>query len=185
MLVEISQRPYTQFQTAINYTVAIRARRISKNCAFFYCIPGYWNLAAHSGHANRFMPLIRPVIASKDRKETIYWVSECYQLHSGNTDTRNFKKVRLIVQNPGLPDFAAHSGPPNLSMFLITPANASRNASKTIYAVSDCYQLHSGNTGTTNFKKLRLFLLHPGLLEFGGPQRTRKPFHAPYKTCKC
>ena len=86
------QRPYTQFQTAINYTAATRARRISKNCAFFYCIPGYWILAAHSGPAKRFMPLIKPVIASRDSAETIYGVSDCYQLRSGHTVTSNFKK---------------------------------------------------------------------------------------------
>ena len=124
MLVEILQRPYSQFQTAINYTAATRAGRTSKNCAFFYCIPGYLNLAAHSGPAKRFMPLIRPVIACRD-------------------------------------------------------------SAKTIYAVSDCYQLHSGNTVTRNFKKMRLFLTKPGLPAFCGPQRTRKPFHAPYKTRIC
>ena len=116
------QRSYAQFQTAINYTAATRARRISKNCAFFYCIPGYWNLAAHSGPANCFMSLI-------------------------------------------------------------TPVNASRDAAKTTYVVSDCYQLRSGHTVTRNLKKMRPFLTSPGLLEFGGPQRTRKAFHAPYKTC--
>ena len=118
------QRPYTQFETAINYTAATRARRISKNCAFFYCIPGYWNLAAHSGPANCFMPLIRPVIASRYYGETIYWVS-------------------------------------------------------------DCYQLRSGHTVTSNFKKIRPFPTNPQLLEFSRPQRTTKPFHGPYNTCNC
>ena len=118
------QRTYTEFQSAIKYTAALRTRGKSNKCASLYRIPGYRIFASHSGPANLFTPLITPVNASKDIGETIY-------------------------------------------------------------AVSDCYQLHSGNTGTTNFKKLRLFLLHPGLLDFGGPQRTRKPFHAPYKTCIC
>ena len=147
------ERHYTEFQIAINYTAATRARRISKNCVFSYCIPGYWNLAAHSGPANHSMPLIRPVNASRDVAKTIYGVSDCYQLHSGNTDTRNFKKIHLFLTKPGLPDLAAHSGPANRSMPPIRPVNASGDAAKIIYGVSDCYQLRSGHTDTRNFKK--------------------------------
>ena len=50
--------------------------KFRKNCVFFGRIPGYWILAAHSGPANHFTPLIRPVIASRDVAEAIYGVPD-------------------------------------------------------------------------------------------------------------
>jgi len=41
----------------------------------------------------------------KEVGETIYGVSDRYQLNSGNTDSRNFKKLRLVIPNSGLPEF--------------------------------------------------------------------------------
>ena len=79
------------------------------------------------------MPLIRPVNASRDAAENIYRVADCYQLHSGNTETRNFKKNQLFLTKPGLPDLAAHSGPANRSMPLIRPVIGSRDCGKTIH----------------------------------------------------
>ena len=177
------KRLYTEFQSAINYTAATRTRGNSKKCASLYRIPGHRNFAAHSGPANLSTPPITPVKASRAAAETIYVVSDCYQSHSGNTVTRNFKKIRLFLTKPGLPDFAAHGGPANLSTPLITHVYASREVAKSIYGVLDCYQLRSGHRDTMIFKEMSFFLLNPGLLEFGGPQRTRKPFHAAYKTC--
>ena len=78
MLVKMSQRPYTEFQIAINYAAATRLRVISKKCALFQRIPGYWNSAAHSGPANLSTPLTKPVYASGDVAKTIYGVSDCY-----------------------------------------------------------------------------------------------------------
>ena len=181
------RRPYTEIQTAINYTAAAPTREISKkNCAFFRRIPDYWNLAAHSGPPNHSTSFIRPVIAVRDVAETIYGNSDCYQLHSGSADTRNFKRNCAFFRR--IPDYwnlAAHSGPANYFTPFIRPVIASRDIAEAIYGVSDSLQLRRGNMDTRNFKKLRLFLRNLGLLEFGGPQRTGKPFNAPYKTCNC
>ena len=114
--------------------------------------------------------------------ETIYGVSGCYQLHSGNMDTRNFKNCSFSQRIRGYWNLAAHSGPPNNSTLFVRPASSSRVVLETIYGVSDCFQLRSGNMDTRNFKKRRLFLTNPVLLEFGGPRRTRKSFHVIYKT---
>ena len=118
----------------------------------------YWNLAAHSGPANHSTSFIRPVIASGDVAKTIYGNSDCYQLHSGSTDTRNFKKNCAFFRR--IPDYwnlAAHSGPPNHSTSFIRPVIAVRDVAETIHGNSDCYQLPSGNKHTRNFEKLRLF----------------------------
>ena len=175
------QRLHTKFWTAINYTAATRLRGISNKCASLYRIPGYGIFAAHSGPANISMPLIKPVYASRDVAETIYGVSDCYQLHSGNTDTRNFTKFHLFLTKPRLPDLAAHSGPANISTPLITPVYASIDVAESIYGVLGCYQLRIGHRDTMMFKEMSLFPSNPGLLECGGPQRTRKPFHAPIR----
>ena len=116
----------------------------------------YWNLAAHSGPANHSTSFIRPVIAIRDVAETIYGNSDCYQLHRGNMDTRNFKKIAPF-SNELYWNLAAHSGPPNLSTSFIRPVIGSRDVAKTIYGVSDCYQLHSGKADKRNLKKIAPF----------------------------
>ena len=134
-------------------------RNFKKNCAFFRRIPDYWNLAAHSGPPNHSTSFIRPVIAVRDVAETIHGNSDCYQLHSGSTDTRNFKRnctfFRRILDYWNL---AAHSGPANYFTPFMRPVIPSRDIAEAIYGVSDSLQLRSGNMDTRNFKKLRLFL---------------------------
>ena len=155
------RRPYTEIQTAINYTAAAPTREISKKLRIFPKNPGLLEFGRPRRTRKCFHVIYRTVIASRDVAKTIYGVSDCYQLHSGNMDTSNFKKLRLFKR-------------------------ILRDLAKTKNGVSDCYQLHSGSTDTRNFKKkLRLFRKNPGLLEFARPQRTRKPFHALYKTCSC
>ena len=119
----------------------------------------YWNLAAHSGPANHSTSFIRPVIAIRDVAETKYGTSDCYQLHSGSTDTRNFKRNCAFFRR--IPDYwnlAAHSGPANYFTPFIRPVIASRDIAEAIYGVSVSLQLRNGNMDTRNLKKLRLFL---------------------------
>ena len=106
--------------------------------------------------------------------------------YTAATRTRGISNMcASLYRIPGYGNFAAHSRPANISTPLITAVYASRDVAESIYGVLDCYQLRSSHTVTRNFKKMRLFPTNPGLLEFGGLQRTRKMFHAPYKTCNC
>ena len=70
------QRPYTEFQTAINYTAAAPTLEISKKLPLFRKNPGLLEFGRPQRTRKTFHALRMTLIASRDVAEAIYGVSD-------------------------------------------------------------------------------------------------------------